>query len=63
MSSASDVFDLSGKVGLITGGNGGVDHHILLVEEKGVEYEYDAIYGPRLPADDYPALRAEFFGD
>jgi hypothetical protein len=35
---------------LFTGGNGGVDHHILLVEEKGVEYETDAIYGPRLPA-------------
>jgi len=35
---------------MITGGNGGVDHHILLVEEDGVEYEFDAIYGPRLPA-------------
>ena len=35
---------------MITGGNGGVDHHFLLVEEQGVEYEYDPLYGPLLPA-------------
>ena len=35
---------------MVTGGNGGADHHILMVEEQGVEYEYAGVRsGPLLP--------------
>ncbi|MEN8255376.1 MAG: hypothetical protein ABFR33_07900 [Verrucomicrobiota bacterium] len=34
---------------MITGGNGGADHHILMVEEQGVEYELAKRGGPLLP--------------
>ena len=35
---------------MVTGGNGGADHHILMVEEQGVEYEYvSPRSGPLLP--------------
>ena len=35
---------------MVTGGNGGVDHHILMVEEEDVEYEPASRGGPLLPA-------------
>ncbi|MEN8255279.1 MAG: SHD1 domain-containing protein, partial [Verrucomicrobiota bacterium] len=34
---------------MVTGGNGGADHHILMVEEQGVEYESAKRGGPLLP--------------
>ena len=35
---------------MVTGGNGGADHHILMVEEQGVEYEHASVRaGPLLP--------------